>query len=72
MSHGSLLFGNTTLTNGANDGGSTIIGLWLELGIQTGEPFDLSLTRGHVRQGVRHVVLRFATRMRAISFGISC
>lgn len=59
MSYNFLLFGWSFLTNGANYGGSTIIGLWLELGFQAGEPFNLSLARGHMRQGVRHVVLDF-------------
>ena len=38
------------LTNCANDRGTTIICLWLELGVQAGEPFDLGASAGQVIQ----------------------
>lgn len=42
------------LTNCANDRGTTIVCLWLELGVQAGEPFNLGASAGQVIQGVGH------------------
>ena len=38
------------LTDCANDRGATIIRLWLELGVQAGEPFNLGASTGQVIQ----------------------
>ena len=38
------------LTNCTNDRGTTIVCLWLELGVQAGEPFDLGASAGQVIQ----------------------